>query len=445
VIAVLFCILGLAAAYFAGRRSVGAGCLVVIIWGYAFGIFRANFYGTLSYFTFDSAVCGLFLAQFLFRPAAKQPDSRALGIWLMLLIGWPMLLLLLPFQTFMVSLVGLRGNVYMLPALLLGSRLRGRDLQLLATSLAVLNLIAFGFGMAEYFRGIEPFYPYNAVTTTIYASMDAAGHNRVPATFANAHSYAAVMTDTLPFLFGAWVQRSKKQSKNLLLIGGMGSALVGVLMAATRFYMAMAILLVFIATLSGRVSAWKRMLWLLGVGVVAYFAASNERWQRYKTLADYDVVSERVNGSVNRSFLEILTEYPMGNGLGGGGTSIPSFLQSQIHLPIGVENEYARILLEEGIPGLFLWIAFALWFWTRRTAFAKVPWVTGRRMAWVYCGATLVSSTIGLGMLTSIPSSFLVMLAMGWVATNPAQEQQPAPLRNPIFHRVLTEKGIRYA
>ena len=58
----------------------------------------------------------------------------------------------------------------------------------------------------------------------------------------------------------------------------------------------------------------------------------NERWQRYKEL-DSQSVEDRISGSVNRSFLEVLVEYPMGNGLGGGGTSIPYFLASQVRNP----------------------------------------------------------------------------------------------------------------
>ena len=56
----------------------------------------------------------------------------------------------------------------------------------------------------------------------------------------------------------------------------------------------------------------------------------------------------------------------MGNGLGGGGTSMPYFLESQVRHPVQIENEYGRIMLEEGLPGLALWLGLILWTVTRR-------------------------------------------------------------------------------
>ena len=47
--------------------------------------------------------------------------------------------------------------------------------------------------------------------------------------------------------------------------------------------------------------------------------------------------------------------------LGGGGTSIPYFLQDRVKDPVGMENEYGRILLETGIPGLMIWLIFIFW------------------------------------------------------------------------------------
>ena len=57
--------------------------------------------------------------------------------------------------------------------------------------------------------------------------------------------------------------------------------------------------------------------------------------------------------------------YPLGNGLGGGGTSVPYFLQDRIRNVVVMENEYARILLELGIPGLCMWGVFIGWIFTR--------------------------------------------------------------------------------
>jgi hypothetical protein len=420
-IALLICIIGFLGAYRAGRHSLGAGCVVVLISGYTYGILRANLLTPFSHFSFDASLGGLYLSQFFSRPkfAAVRTDDRTLRLWCIALVGWPVLLLFTPFQTFLVSLVGLRGNMFMLPLLLLGTRLTSRDLNLLAISLAVMNILALGVGVAEYVVGIEPFFPLSAVTTTIYGSMDAAGHNRIPSTFSNAHGYAGTILDTVPFIFGAWALKSVSKKKNALLLLGLASALLGTLMASTRLCIMEGGLIALVATLSGNLSRQKRVFWLVGIGVLIVSALSNERWQRFKSLGESDVLTDRIAGSVNRGFFEILTEYPMGNGLGGGGTSIPYFLASQVKLPIAVESTYACILLEQGIVGLGIWTGFLLWFLANRCPFTDHPWLSGRKLAWWTCLFVLATGFIGNGVLASIPGTFLLLLAMGWVAVEP--------------------------
>src|SRR6202008_181902 len=111
-----------------------------------------------------------------------------------------------------------------------------------------------------------------------------------------------------------------------------------------------------------KIKTRQRVLFLVLVGAMVLAALSNVRFQRFKSLGDTEGVSERIAGSVNRGFWEILREYPMGNGMGGGGTSIPDFLEGEVRNPIGMENEYARILAEQGVVGLLLWFVFVVWF-----------------------------------------------------------------------------------
>jgi hypothetical protein len=252
----------------------------------------------------------------------------------------------------------------------------------------------------------------------MYQSWDGAGLLRIPSTFPNAHAYAMTMVDTLPFLFAYWAQRATNSRMKTFLLLGMASAFVGVMLAATRLGMAGAGVAILLAVSSGKLGVMKRWVLALAVGGVVFAALHNERWQRYKEF-DRDTVTERIGGSVNRSFLEILNTYPMGNGLGGGGTSIPYFLESRVNRPIEVENEYSRILLEQGVVGLLLWVVFILWFATNRSAFVKDAWFAGRRMAWWLALFCLCSSVIGNGMLTGIPNTFLFLLAMGWTSVKP--------------------------
>ena len=421
VTALAVCVLALISTYWASRRALGYGIVALITWGYFYGIIRANLPTVFSHFIFDSALLGLYLAnrELLFR--AKHKGSTTLRVWIGLMMMWPLLLVFLPFQPLLVSLVGLRGCALFLPMGILGSELRGSDIRKLVYGFCILNLASLGFGLGEYFLGLTRFYPVNAVTILIYASSDVAGgFYRIPATFATAHLYGGAMVSSIPFLIGGWSNLGNRFGRTLTL-AGMVAALVGVLMSATRlnFVLAMAMLS---TLLFAKLTMKRRIIFALIIVAVGALALRNERFQRFKSLSDTDYVEERISGSVNRSFFEIVSEYPMGNGLGGGGTSIPYFLQGQVRNPIGMENEYARILSEQGILGLGLWLGFLAWFLSRYSQRGAGSWTSTRRMVWCLSAFGFGTAWIGLGMLTAIPGTALMLLGMGWVAAPPAAE-----------------------
>ncbi len=422
--ALAICFAALAGTYWAGRRSLGWGLVALCAVGYFYGILRANTLSVFSHFFFDSACIGLYLSQ-LGHWSDNSKQSRMIRGWTMVLIGWPMLVALMPFQPLLISLVGLRGNIFFLPALLLGSRLKDRDILSLSYGLAVLNLAALGFAGAEYFLGVPRFYPISPVTTIIYASGDVeGGFLRIPAIFANAHNYGGTMVCTLPYLIGAWSQRQKKPLRLLALLG-IAAAMLGILLSATRLNFIMGVLMLTASLLATRAKATTWFAIVLMIAAAGWTAATNPRFQRFKSLSDTEYVGDRIAGSLSRTFWEILTEYPMGNGLGGGGTSIPYFLEGQVRSPIGLENEYARLLCEQGIIGLVLWLGFVVWFLARfKIAFAKGKWANTRRIAWCHAAACLGTAWIGLGLLTSIPQSALVLLAIGWTSTTVLAEDK---------------------
>src|SRR5207249_5998430 len=123
---------------------------------------------------------------------------RELQAWVVVLICWPLLLLLLPVQDPLIRLVGLRGNIFFLPFLLLGARLEPRDLYKLAIGIAVLNLCAAALAGVEFFVGIERFFPRNPTTDIIYRSNALADFSayRIPSSFPNAAAYAGTMVMT---------------------------------------------------------------------------------------------------------------------------------------------------------------------------------------------------------------------------------------------------------
>jgi hypothetical protein len=260
----------------------------------------------------------------------------------------------------------------------------------------------------------------------MYISHDVeGGFYRIPAIFTSAHAYGGTMVGTLPFLIGLW-QRAKGRIVSLLALAGIAAAMLGVLLSATRLNFIVGSVIILATIVTTKMRARSRALFILIVAAAGLLALTNTRLQRFKSLSDSEGVAERISGSVNRTFLEILFEYPMGNGLGGGGTSMPYFLSNQVRNPIGLENDYARILAEQGWIGFMLWLGFIFWFLTRfRCAFSPGIWPNSRRIAWCVCSFWLGTAWIGVGAFTAIPNTALLLLAAAWAAT-PQPWQQTA-------------------
>jgi len=425
-ISILLCIISFIACWYAGRRSLINGLITLIGIGYGYGIVRANIPQAFSHFIVDAAALGLYVAQLFGRlPPDQERKIRSLKRWVIFLSLWPILLFFVPVQDVLIEIVGLRGHIFLLPFLLLGARLQGHDLYKLTLWIAGFNLVAAGFGIAEFFLGVSRFFPYNNVTELIYRSTADTGDGslRIPSCFPNAHAYGGVMATTLVFLLGAWMQKKNPRSHNYLLMAGIAASVLGVFMCAARLPVIIFLALVVTAIFSGKI----RTHFIIGFGLillgVGWLVMRNDRLQRFTTLGDAEVVTGRFETSVNKTFWDKAIEYPMGNGLGGGGTSIPYFLQDRIKNKVGIENEYGRILLEQGAPGLCLWFGFLIWLFTRRTNNPADSWYISRRLAWVSSLTSFAVGLIGTGLLTSLPGTCIMLLIAGWMTQKPGRVQ----------------------
>jgi hypothetical protein len=427
------CGLALLVTYLAARRSLCAGLLATLAVGYVYGIARANFPDGYSYFLFDAAVLGLYGGQlFSTLDRSEHLRLRQLQTWVIVLIAWPVLLLLFPFQDPLIRLVGLRGGIFFLPFLLLGARLQARDLYKVALGIAVLNLCAAALAGVEFFVGIERFFPRNATTEIIYLSNDLLHFTtyRIPSSFPNAHAYAGTMVMTMPLLLGAWQLTRRPLWQGLLIAGALLASALGVFMAASRshaivlFLMA---LMMTVITFTNRSQSAYRLRWLILLGCVGWAVSADGRLQRFTTLSDAEYVGRRFAGSVNMTFFDVISTYPIGNGLGGGGTSVPYFLQDRLEHPVGMENEYARIALEQGVPGLCLWVAFMTWVFVRALRVRTDAWYLARRLAWLVCAADFGLGLTGTGLFTSVPQTCLMLVSLGWIAVpSPLPQRQRA-------------------
>jgi len=441
----VLCLAAFFLAAYCSRRSVTSGLVVVLVVGYFYGIVRAVLDQTFAHFIFDAAVLGFYTTQ---PWRSRQPldvlRTRSLRTWVMALVAWPVLLAIVPIQDYLIQAVGLRGNVFLLPFVLVGAHLTAGDLHRLSWTLALLALAASGFAAYEFFVGVDAVYPRNAVTEIIYRSRDLAGFTafRIPATFSSAHAYAGTMAMTVPLLIGGWISaQGRRPFRQLVYVLAIAGSILGIFMAGARSHTVVLFLVILAVTFSGAVRLNQWLKWVVLLAGIAWMVLGEERLQRFQTLGDTEYVSQRVLGSVNMGFFEIMDDYPLGNGLGGGGTSIPYFLEGRVSRPVAMESEYARILLEQGIPGLLLWGAFIAWLFTRRFVRPSQSWYLARRLSQIAAAAYFATGLIGVGLLTSVPQTCLLLLAAGWISTRPAQELSPRAVASPALSYAAPAAG----
>jgi hypothetical protein len=410
------------------RRSVGAGMAAMLVAGYFYGILRARYLDGFSHFLFDAALLGLYLGHFSRVGSFRPPKAPELTQWAAALIGWPILVFGLALfypQHLLIQLVGLRAAVWFLPFLLLGAWARLDDLRLMARVLAVLNLLALLVALGEYSLGLEAFLPRNAVTEGMYRSNDVAGYtaHRIPATFISAAAYGTMMAQSIPWLVGRWADSHEGYLEKGLMVAGLLAAALGVFLCASRIPVVLLLVMgvVVVHWFRTRLGYLAPAL-LVGV-IVAYLVQGNERLQRFASLQDANLVTERIQGSANLSVVELVLSHPMGTGLGSAfGTSIPSFLQ---HLmtqeQIGAENELARIGLEQSLIGVVLWVGFILWLLTRPRVGWPGGWAVAERLTWLFVLISWATALLGCGTLSAVPGTCLLLFQMGLLGRSPAR------------------------
>jgi len=423
-IAEILCAASLVLVFCCSRRSMAAGLLALLTVGYAYGILRANYPDNASHFIFDAGVIGLYAAIFTLKSERHQRyRSVILQPWVAVLIGWPVLMFFVPTQDWLIQFVGLRGAIFFVPFLLIGARIEEKEFNTIATGMAVLNLAELAIALGQFFFGLIFFFPQNSVTALIYNSNDVAGGMyRIPATFVVSAAYGGVMAFTMPFLVAVWAKPSIGGLRKRLLELGFVAAGLGVFLSASRTAAALLALSLIGIFTSLRLKASHRAGIVGLLLLVAWLVSTDERLQRFTTLSDTSLIAERIGWSVNSTFIDVLINYPMGNGLGGGGTSIPYFLQERLQNPVLIENEYARILLEQGVLGLIVWVAFIVWLLVTTWPGRVRQQYLGTLLLWCAVAVSFIAAPLGTGLLTSIPLTAILMLAAGWLVGRRREE-----------------------
>jgi hypothetical protein len=412
------------ATWWATKRSLGAGFLAVMAVGYAYGIVRANLPDGITHFLFDVSLGTFYFAEFQ-RPTETSETGQELRAWVTTLVVISVLAipigLIMGGQPVLVQLVGVRSTVFFLPLVLVGNRAKVEDLVLLARGIIALNLVALAFGLAEYVLGVERFYPLSSVTEVLYRSNDVAGgFLRIPGVFISPHAFGGVLAATSTLTLWRVVEAERKVERLYAGAGLLACAIAPFLCGARQPVIFLGIL-VLIMFAGRRLDPRVIVPALIASLIVGYFVLANERLQRVATLQRLDIVEHRIGGSVNASLVDILLEHPLGAGLASAvGTSIPFFLQADAVPQIGAENEYARLLLELGVHGLIVWLFYLRWSLLAKRP--RAPTLLDRG-AWGIALVSWSTAFIGTGILTSIPTTALLMFVTGWYVDSDARQE----------------------
>jgi len=218
---------------------------------------------------------------------------------------------------------------------------------------------------------------------------------------------------------------SRRRRTRLLHLAALAASVISVFMAGARHPVITLAVVLLAALIFARVRPAFFIGGLAFMAAVGVLVMQSERLQRFRTLQDTEYVAARVQTSVNQNFLDAAFRYPMGNGLGAGGTSMPYFLAGRVQDLVTMENEYGRIMLEQGIPGLLMWIAFLAITLGRGFVRVNDAFSLGRRLIWVFCALSFSTAFIGVGLLASIPGSAMMLFGLGFVAAG--RERRPMP------------------
>jgi hypothetical protein len=424
------CLLSFIASLMVARRSLGHGLGLVLAIGCVYGWLRAVLLDGFTHFTFDMALAGLYLSILPRLKPIRGWGGSFVSIGTLLLIGWPLVVILIsPFLKaphVFIQVAGLRNAILFAPLVLIGMALSREDLRQFSLWAEWCVVLVSCFTLAEWLFGLEIAYPLNEATLLIYVSHDiTGGYYRLPSSFVSSHVYGGTMIALLPLFLGRLEEQPRRR-----LLTAVACALValGVFACGARLPVVLLGLIVGGMLLQLRHGIVASLFLIVMMVVVGYSVSQSERLRRFESLGDTEMVASRISQSVNMSFWEILSDHPMGRGLGSAaGTSVPFFLVEYSKPPVGIENEFARLLLEEGLPGLLGWAGFVVLVLGRSAVGLRRRSSRAVGM-WIFCAGTWVSGLIGVGILAAIPTTMLLMLYLGELSR---EAPRPSAAREP--------------
>ncbi len=298
--------------------------------------------------------------------------------------------------SFLIGLAGLRMWTIWLPTFFLAyDALDSRQkIERMLLFLVFLMIPVSIYGILQYFLGLEHLFEL-AGGFSVYEHESYVGttgtETRPPSTFVSTHSFASALTMVLLMLIGAVIYFKRSRVLQLALLVSMPVMGVALLVTAVRNAVGSAVLGVFtLLVVERRVGLLLIILIVGGIAVYQVDAMTGgEATNRISSIVeDPEYTVRRVVGPW-RSAVRHVADYPLGGGIASGmglgrvarraGLSAGRF--DPEHRVLQPENEYARALVELGIPGflLFLWLLFTV----MRNTFLAYRAARERRDQWL--------------------------------------------------------------
>lgn len=153
------------------------------------------------------------------------------------------------------------------------------------------------------------------------------------------------------------------------------------------------------------------------VALIAYLAlsgiggsAESGAFDRYQTIAPGELVgtTTEYRSSTFDDFMDYLTRYPLGAGIGKTGPAA-GFVKSEQTATLNAESEFTYLLVEAGIPGLLVMLAFTL----------RLLFLAGSRLRRVADGEARL-------LLAAIAAPLFALLPI-WISTTPTANPPASP------------------
>ena len=300
---------------------------------------------------------------------------------------------------------------------------------LLVAALLAATLASVGLGLLQF--GGERFYLYRSTNVGVATGF-----------FANANHMGALLLASAPFaaaLFAAWLKRARTPADRLVAFaagGGMGAVLVvGILINVSMAVLLMGVPVILLSALlvvgAGR---WRPLLaGAAAVSAVAAFIAAAT-----VELPDSARTSIEQRSEIwSRTAAAIEAHGIAGSGLGTFDQVYPLAEDAQRIERLSVNhahNDYLELLLELGLPGAVLMLAFLAWWAVRAGRVWKDPDAAPfARAATIAAAALLLHSVVDFPLRTAALGAVFALCLALTVAPTPVRRSASA-LGRPARH-----------